>query len=126
FQRLARQTMHQVQVEVVESGVPGHVDRGQGFAVVMDTPQGLEMDRIETLDADRQPVDAGGPVVPESGLLESPGVGFQGDLDIQCEGNTSLHDLQQPIAAGGGEQAWRAAAAEDRPELAAMDLLQVA
>ena len=94
---LIRQAMHQVEVQVVEAGAARHVDGAERFTVIMDAAEGLQMFGIEALDADRQAVDAGQPVVAKLGLLEGAGVGFEGDFDVVCERHALIQRLQKAV-----------------------------
>ena len=123
--RLAGQAVHEIQIQVVEPGATGHVDRGQGFGVVMDATERLEVYRVEALDADRQPVDAGAPVIGKLGLLEGAGVGLQGDFDIAGKAQPGSHGLQDLPQAVGGKQARRAATKEDRANFAPLNRRQI-
>ncbi|MNF68715.1 hypothetical protein D3C84_505800 [compost metagenome] len=122
---LVRQAVHQVQVEVGETGGARHVGGADGLVTVVDAPQGLELFRLEALHADRQAVDAQRPVVAELGLLEGAGVGFQGDFDIAGEGYAPFHAFEQTAQGLGREQAGGAAAEEDRAQRPAMHSGQV-
>ncbi len=94
---LIRQAVHQVEVQVVEAGAARHLDRTEGFAVVMDAAKGLEMAGIEALDANRQAIDARQPVVAKLGLLEGAGVGFEGDFDFIGERHALVQRLQKAV-----------------------------
>ncbi len=125
---LIRQAVHQVQVQVVEAGAARHVDGAEGFAVVMDAAQRLQMLGVETLDANRQAVDARQPVVAKLGLLEGAGVGFEGDFDVIGERHALVQRLQKTVEGGGRKQARRTATEEDRrqrPGGQAIECLQV-
>ena len=90
---LIRQAVHQVQIQVVEAGPARHLDGAEGFAVVMNAAQRLQMLGVETLDADRQAIDARKPIVAKLGLLEGAGVGLKGDFDVVCEGYALVQRL---------------------------------
>ena len=47
---------------------------------VVDAAEGVQFGVVETLDAERQAGDAGFGVALKTGLLESAGVGFEGDF----------------------------------------------
>ncbi len=91
----------------------------------MDAPQGLELFFLETLDADRQPIDPQLPVGDEFFLFEGPGIGFQGDFDIAGERDARLDALEQASQRLGAEQARRTATEEDRAQFTAMGGVQV-
>ncbi|MNH21719.1 hypothetical protein D3C79_815410 [compost metagenome] len=106
--------MHQVHVEVVEAGRPGHARCANGFVAIVDAPKRLQFGRLEALHANRQAIDARLPVRLELLLLERPWVGFQRDFNVRREGDALLHAAQQPAKGIGAEQARGAAAEEDR------------
>ncbi|MNY32246.1 hypothetical protein D3C86_1664500 [compost metagenome] len=81
---LARQRVHQVEVDVVETGL-GDLDGRARLALAVDAAQRLEMPVAEALDADRQPVDAARAVAREPLGLEGAGVGFHRDLGVGIE-----------------------------------------
>jgi hypothetical protein len=73
-QRLVRQAVHQVHVEVVEAGRAGHAGGAHRFVAVVDAPEGLKLGWLEALDADRQAVDAGLPIGLELSCSNVPGL----------------------------------------------------
>ncbi|MNZ88507.1 hypothetical protein D3C78_1074020 [compost metagenome] len=125
LQGLVGQAMHQVQVEVVEPGLTGHAGGTYRFIAVVDSSQGLEFLLLETLDTDRQAIDAQRPIGDELLLFEGARVGFQGNFDIAGERDALLHAFEQPAQCLGTEQARRAATEEDRAQFAAIDGMQV-
>ena len=112
-ERLLGQRVHQVEVEVVEARVRD-LDRAPRLAVVVDPAERLQVRRIEALDADRQPVHAGGAEVAELLGLERPGVRLERDLGVGRELEPRAERGEQPVDRRGGEQARRPAAEEDR------------
>ena len=52
-QRLIGQTVHQVEVEVIEPGLPRHARRTHGFVTVVDAAKGLKLLLLKALDTDR-------------------------------------------------------------------------
>ena len=113
---LVGQAVHEVHVEVVEAGCACHVRGADRLVAVVYTPQGLELGGLEALYADGQAIDAGLPVRLEFLLLEGPWVGFQSDFDVDGERDALLHAAQQTPQSLGAEQAWSAAAEEDRAD----------
>ncbi len=113
FYGLARQCVHQIEIEVVETRLRD-LDRGARLRPVVNAAERLEMCRIETLDADRQPVDSGGAKVGEFLRLESPRVRFQRDLGVRRERQPCPDRRQQFIQRTCGQQRGRAAAEENR------------
>src|SRR5690606_41133074 len=104
--------MHQVEVEVVETGGARHVGSADGLVAIVDAPQRLELVLLEALHADGQAIDAEAAIAPELGLLEGAGVGFQGDFDVRRERDTPLYALKQPGEGAVGKQAGCAATEE--------------
>src|SRR5690606_38901722 len=90
LETLARQAMHQIEVEIVEASRAGHVGGAYRFVTVMDAPQCLELVGLETLHADGQAIDAQAAVVAEFGLLEGTGIGLQGDFDAVSKPDLTL------------------------------------
>ena len=117
---LSRQTVHQIKIEVIKVRARD-IDGAARLIVVMDAPQRLEMRRIKTLDADRQPVDAGGAKAAKFFRFESPRVGFEGDLRIHRQRQTRTHRRDDLFDAGGGKHAGCAAAEKHRIDLAPPD-----
>ncbi len=111
-QRLPRQRIHQVEVEIVEAGL-GDFDGARRLVAVMDAAQRLQMARVEALDADRQAVDAAVAVRPELVGLEGAGIGFQRDFRATVQRQQGADIRQQAVDAGRRQQAGRAAADED-------------
>ncbi len=122
---LIRQAVHQVQVEVVETGPARHVGGANRFVAVVNAAQRLEFGFLKALNADRQPIDAQAAIGAELGLFEGAGVGFQGDLDVAGKADALFDALQQAPQRIGAEQARRTATKEDRLQLAAVDVRQV-
>jgi hypothetical protein len=81
-----RQSEHQIEVEVVEAGRAGRLDRPVGRLGIVDAAQGAQFVIVEALDAERQPIDPGGPVAAEPRLVGRAGVGLERDLDVAGEG----------------------------------------
>ena len=82
-QVLARQGVHQVQVEIVEAIVLGQLHRAFGVGAVVDTPQAFQAAIVEALYAEADAVHAGLAVVAEAAVLGGARVGFQGDFKIR-------------------------------------------
>ena len=94
---LSRQAKHQVEVEVVETGVLRGAHGGQRLPVVVNASDGLEQAGLETLDTEREAVDAGFAEAPEAFLVDGAGVGLQGDLGAGSERYARSHRAEQPI-----------------------------
>jgi len=73
-QRLRRQRVHQVEVEIVE-GVLRNLDCARCLIAIVDAAQHLQMRRVEALGADRQAVDAAVAIALEALGLEGAGLG---------------------------------------------------
>ena len=111
-QVLAGQGIHQVEVEVVEAGVLRLLHRRLRLGAVVDPPQPLQAAVIEALDAEAEPVDAGGQVVGEAAMLGGAGVGFQGDFQARHEAQAGGRALQEAVDGSWREQAGSAASEE--------------
>ncbi|MNE22705.1 hypothetical protein D3C80_1159270 [compost metagenome] len=124
-QSLIGQAVHQVQVEVVETGLTRHIGGAHRFVAGMNPTQRRQLGFLEALDSDRQAIDAQLPVGHELLLFECTGVGFQSDFDVGGERNALLHALKQAPQCLCAEQAGRATPEENRAQLAAVDCGQV-
>ena len=123
LQRLLRQGVHQVEVDVVEMRLR-NADRAARLFAVVNAAQRLQLRGIEALDADREAVDAASAVVAELGRFERAGIGFQRDFRIGGEIEPGAERRQQFLDRARGEQARRAAAEEYRIHAPAPDLRQ--
>ena len=90
----------------------------------MNASQRFEMPRIETLDADRQPVDAGGAERAEFFGFERAGVGFERDFRVSRKRHARAHGSEYLLYARRGKNAGCAAAEKNRVNLATPDLRQ--
>ena len=59
---LSGQCVHEVEIDVVETGSSRGVDAAPDVAAPVDAGDGLQAPVVETLRADRQPVDARGAI----------------------------------------------------------------
>src|SRR5690606_21932734 len=84
-QVLAGQGVHQVQVEIVETGLARQGDGRLGLPAVVDAAQALQATVVETLDTEAQPVDARRAVTLESAVLGGAGIGLQRDFAARRE-----------------------------------------
>ena len=121
--RLARQGVHQVEIEIVEQS-GRDVDRLACLVAVMDAPQCLQMCIVKTLDADGEAIDAAVTIGRELLHLEGTGVGFQGDFGIGLQAAPGADLRHQSVETLGRQQAWRATAKEDRVDAPAPDQRQ--
>jgi hypothetical protein len=89
-QRLIRQSIHQVEIEVFEMR-SRDVDRCTRLSLVVNTPQFLKMPRIEALDADRQAIHARRSILRELFAFKRAGIRFKRDFGIGCECHARAH-----------------------------------
>ena len=82
FRGLAWQAVHQVDIEIVETGGPGRFDGLVGGLGIMDAAQRFQVLWVETLHTDRQPVNAGLPKAGEAAGFQGAGVGLKGNLGV--------------------------------------------
>jgi hypothetical protein len=110
--RLARQAVHQVEVEGLEM-LAGQLRGTLGFVGAVDAAEGFQVIVVEALDAERQAIDAGGAETGKLLGLDRAGVGFQRDLGVRRQHGQRPEGGDQFVDGGGREQAGRAAAEED-------------
>ena len=110
--RLPRQAKHQVQIKIVQPGGVRGLSGGERRAPVVNPPQPLQLRVVETLHADRQPVNTRRPEFSEFAPLDRTGIGLQGDFRIGTQRQAGAQTGQQPIQRLGGKQTGRAAANE--------------
>ena len=80
--RLSGQTIHQVEIEIVE--MPGgDLDGAPRFVAVVDSSESLEVGSVEALNAQGQTIHAGGTEGRELAGFDSSGIGFQGDFGVR-------------------------------------------
>ena len=110
---LAGQCVHQVEVEgrKVAGRRLGRRDR---LGPVVHPTQRRKRPVIETLHAERQPIDAGLAESAKAFALERAGIGLQRHLGIDRHAQHRPYARQQPVDRLGREEAWGAAADEDR------------
>lgn len=114
---LAGQPRHQVDIDAFETGLPGQFHRRHRLAAGVDAPQGDQRGVGKGLDADRQPVYPGAPVIAKAARLGGTRVGFEGDLGISREADASGGVVEQGADRGRRKQARRAAAENTLPSL---------
>ena len=110
---LPGQSVHDIEVEIPEV-LTRNLDGGARLLVVVYAAEGFEPVRVEALDADRQPVDAGSTELAKLVRFERAGVRLERDLGIAREQNAGAHCRQDRIYACGRKQAGRAAAEKHR------------
>jgi len=116
FRTCTRQAEHQIQVQIVEAGLLRDFDRAQRLARRMHPAQRLEKGVVETLDADRQPIDAERAELGEFLAFESAGIRFERDLDIVNPSKLFLYATKQTVERFRRKQARRAAADKNAVE----------
>ena len=117
-ERLPRQPVHQVQVEVREPRSAEFCDRGLDLAMRVDAAERREVKVIETLRPQRHAVDPGVAILGERAVLDRAGVRFQRNLETGSDRQQLACPLQDRGDGLRGEQARRAPAEEDRGDLA--------
>ena len=123
LQRLLRQGVHQVEVDIVEMRLR-NADRAARLFATVNAAQRLQLRGIEALDADREAVDAASAVIAKLGRFERAWIGFQRDFRIGGEIEPGAERRQQFLDRARGEQARRAAAEKYRIHAPAPDLRQ--
>ena len=119
LQGLLRQRVHQVEVDVVVTGILCRFHRRFRLAGRMDAPEAFQFVVIETLHAERDAVDPGGQVAVETAVLDRAGVGFQGDLGAGGQWQALAHAIEQARDQLRRKQAGCAAAEKDTEDGAA-------
>ena len=119
-ERLARQRVHQVEVEGGEGGLR-FVDRGARLRRVVDPAERVQLGVVEALHSDRQPRDAGLGVSVEAFALEGARVGLERDLAAGLERQAGADRRDQSLDRCRREQARRPAADEDGVDASSPD-----
>ena len=119
-QRLPGQTVHQVEIEIVEVA-GGDPDRQSGFAIVVDAAEGRQVPRVETLDSQRQAVDAGSAKGGKLSGFDGSRIGFEGDFGVRQQGKAAAHGGKELVDSLAREQAGRSTADEDAVNPASPD-----
>ncbi len=78
---LPGQTVHDVQVDVVEAGLARQTERSDGVVGPVNAAQARQLLAAERLGAERQSIDAGTTVLCEVVVFDRSWIGFQRDLD---------------------------------------------
>ena len=121
--RLARQGVHQVEVEGLEVALR-FFDGGDGLGAVVHPPQRLQLGIVKALHANRQAVDPGLAKGLETVGLEGAGIGLQRDFGVGFQRQAGADVGQQAVDAVGREQAGCATPNEDGVHAASPDLGQ--
>lgn len=111
-ERLLRQRIHQVEVEIVEAGLLRGPHRAFGIAAGMDAAEALQATVVEGLHAEAEPVHPGLAVAGERTMLDRAGIGLQGDFRVRREAQARAGKLQETVDCIRREQRGRAAAEE--------------
>ncbi len=119
--RLLRQAVHEVEVEVADAGCAQLRDCLADLAARVDPAQRREAAVVETLRAERDPVDPGVPVRGECPVLDRAGICLERDLRVARNRQQIAEPRKHRLDGAGGEQARRSAAEEDRHDLAPGD-----
>ena len=121
-QGLPRQRVHQVQIDVVEVA-QRDVDGATRLLAVVNAAQRLQMRRLEALDANGQPVDAGLAVAAETLGLEGAGIGFHGDFRVRLQPHARAR-LPAARPSPAARTGWECRPHEDAAQRPAPDLGQ--
>ena len=81
-ERLLRQGIHKVQVDIVETGGAGKLHRPARVIRAVDAAQRFQVLIVQALHANGQTVHARVAIGGEVGCIHRAGVGFQGDFDV--------------------------------------------
>ncbi len=111
--RLARQRVHEVEVDVAEDR-QRRLGGGARLVGVVDAAERLQLRGVEALDAERQPVDAGRAEAGELLALEGAGIRLQRDLGVGRQRHAGADAGEQAVDRRRREEARRAAADEHR------------
>ena len=120
---LIRQREHQVEIDVVEVCLR-NLDGAARLTTVVNASERLQVGFVETLDADRQSIDACLAKAAKLFCFKGAGIGFHGDLSITRERDARTHGGEDFIDARCRKQAWRAAAEEHGVYAPAPDIRQ--
>ena len=77
--------MHQVDIEVVKTGLAGGFNGAVGRRTVVNPAEGFQLVWVKTLNTDGQPIDASLPEALKSTGLQCAWIGLQGDFGIRAE-----------------------------------------
>ena len=124
-QGLLGQGIHQIQIDVAETGVLSADHRRPSPLGVMDSAQALKAAIIETLHAETQAVHAGREITGEAVVFGGTGVAFQGDFAIRREAQPRIGHAQDLADGGAGKQAGRTAAEKHATDTATPNQRQV-
>jgi hypothetical protein len=123
LQRLLRQRIHQIEVDVVKV-ILRNVYRTSGLISIMDAPQRFQMRLVKTLYAQRQSVHTGIAKALEFIRLDRAGIGFQRNFGIDIQRQQHAHRAENSIHRLRRKQAGRTAADKHAVYLAPPDQWQ--
>ena len=89
------QRIHQVEVEVIETGSARRLRRAQGFGTTVNTAERFQFFVIEALDADGEPIYAGGAKPLESTKVYRAGIGLKCNFCVRGERHARTDAGQQ-------------------------------
>ena len=122
---LPRQAVHQIQIEIIEAGLTRRLGGADRFVLAVNPAQCLQVRRVETLHANRQPIDAGSAVGVEPALLHRARIRLQRDFCIRSDLDALADFTEQDLIKIPGHQAWCAAANKHRFNTPPGHLMQV-
>ena len=125
LERLFRQRVHQIQIEVGEPGRMQLLGRAIGVLGRMNAPQPHERRGSEALRPQRNPGDAGVPITGEAASFHRAGIGLQGDFRIRGYAGQAPQRLEQPRELLRGKQTRSASTEKDRLDRATADRRQL-
>ena len=125
LERLLRQRVHQIEIEIVEPRRAQFGHRAMRVVRRVNAAQDLEGARCKGLRPERHAVDAGVAIPGEAAAFDGPRVGFQRHFHIVRECDSLPQRQQQPAEFLRLEQTRRAAAEEYRIDPALPDERQL-
>ena len=93
--RLFRDSEHEVDVDVVKSGVARHAERACKVLPRMDAGEGFQLVVVRGLQSHAQPVHAEAAQPGEGGIADRRRIGLDGELRVFREGEDLLHRADQ-------------------------------
>ena len=119
-QRLTRQTVDQVQIDVVESGIANLGEGLLGSLGAVDAIKKHQLGRIERLYAHRDPVDAGLSIGRQTAWFNTLRIGLERDLSVGRERDLIANRIKQLLHRIAGQEARRPASDEHRRDRASL------
>lgn len=112
-ERLSGQRVHQIEIEIRETGCMQFLDRTVRVRNAVDAAETLERMRPEALGSEGDAIDAGVAIAGEAAALHRAGIRLECDLGIRGEPSPPAQCLEQPGELLRRKQTRRAAAEED-------------